>query len=214
MKHQRILKYTCWLCVCFILTLLPNMAYAQRPSGTYAAGITCLNLSLGDHATEATIDFYNADGEVTTSISSRDIQPNSPWLLFSPDIPGLPEDLLVSSVVRSADKLACSVNVQRNDGTIRVGTSQGQSKDEVGPKLFATQIVHALSGFNSYVAVQNVGDSATNMRAIYYDSAGENKFETIVSIPAKASKIFYQSEAGLDPNFIGSATFEGCNGKI
>ena len=199
-------RFVSVLAATFFIILLPDLSYGQGPTGEYAAGISCLNLTETEMA--VSIDFYDANGALVTSFSNGGLEANSTWLLFTPNIPGTPDSFLTSAVVKSREGIACSVNAQTNSGTTRVGTSQGQSEDDVGPKLFATQIVNDLGGFNSYVAVQNVGTIPTNVRAIYYDSAGISQFNTIVSIPAKASNIFYQSETGLGPDFIGSATFE------
>ena len=218
MNHLRIFKYIGALAVFAAMALMPSVANAQGPSGTYASGITCLNLTTAE--TDITVTFYQTTGVVANSISKPEpLEPNSPWLLFTPNIPNMPSGFLGSAVVSSGAETACSVNTQTTSPSAaapsRVGTSQGQSADEAGTKLFATQIANNLGGtFDTYVAVQNVGGSEAEVKATYFDSDGAEKFTETVMVQANASKVFYQSEAqsALGDGFVGSATFESVDG--
>lgn len=196
------------------ISLLPTVASAQGPSGSFASGIACLNLS--NVSGVATISFYNQQGSSVTSVTKDPFAPNAPWLLFTPSISNMGEGFLGSAVVSSSQEVACSVNTQSAPGstTTRVGTSEGVSGADIGTKLFATQILNALGGFNSYVAVQNAESSTINVKATYLNSAGSEVANETVPIPGNSSHIFYQdaSNIGLPANFIGSATFESVDG--
>ena len=191
--------------------LLPTAAFAQGPSGNYASGISCLNLS--QSATTASIMFYKQDGSLATTVNNNALNPNSPWLLFTPSIAGLPSGFLGSAVVSSGAEVACSVNTQTTGGTQRVGTAEGLASGATGPKQYATQVLNNLGGFSSYVAVQNASSNAADVKVTYLNSAGQQAIApTTVSIPGNASKVFYQDNAGLPAGFIGSATFESVDG--
>jgi len=200
----------CIMLLLLTLALLPGIASAQGPTGSFASGIACLNL--GTATAQATIDFYNTGGTKVANVINPAFEPNKPWLLFTPNISSLGSGFSGSAVVNSAQQAACSVNTQTNGGTQRVGTSEGLATTELGPKAYATQIVNALGNFNSYVSIQNAGAASTKVKARYLNAAGAEVFTQEVDIPANSSKIFYQEQAGLPVNFIGSAIFEATDG--
>jgi hypothetical protein len=194
-----------------VALLLPKAVFAQ-PSGSYASGIACLNLT--NNSTVASISFYNQAGALVTTVNNNNLAPNSPWLLFSPNIPGLPAGFLGSAVVGAGAEVACSVNTQTTSGVQRVGTAEGVASDDTGPVQYATQVLNnAGGGFSSYVAIQNASNSETQVRVTYYDANG-NQVGTPAQfpIPGNASRVFYQEQAGLPNGFIGSAKFESVNG--
>lgn len=203
-----------WLIFSAIITafaLMPAVASAQGPSGSFVSGISCINLS--QTSTNATIDFYNAAGTKITSVPNASFAPNSPWLLFTPGIDGLGSGFLGAAVVSSGQEAACSVNTQlAPGGTNRVGTSEGVSADNTGSSLFATQVVNDLAGFNSYVSVQNAESATTEVKATIFNANGTEAATETVSIPANSSHVFYQTQAGLGSGFIGSASFEATDG--
>lgn len=204
-----------WLILSAIITafaMLPAVASAQGPSGNFVSGISCLNLS--STSSTATIEFYNATGGTpVTSVANPSFDPNDPWLLFTPSISGLGSGFLGSAVVSSGQEAACSVNTQlAPGGTNRVGTSEGVSADATGAKLFATQVVNALGGFNSYVSVQNAESATTEVKATIFNADGSQAATETVSIPGNSSHVFYQTQAGLPSGFIGSASFESTDG--
>lgn len=207
-------KYVKWLILSAIITafaMLPAVASAQGPSGNFVSGISCLNLS--STSTSATISFYDSNGTEVTSVPNQSFAPNSPWLLFTPSVSGLGSGFLGSAVVSSGQEAACSVNTQNAPGSgNRVGTSEGVSADNTGVKLYATQIVNALAGFNSYVSVQNAESTSTEVKATYFNSNGSEAASQTVTIPANSSHVFYQDDGRLPANFIGSASFESTNG--
>lgn len=206
---KRLLLIFALVTVCI---LLPTAAFAQGPAGSYASGIACLNLSTG--STTATITFYNQQGGQVTNVANNSLQPNSPWLLFTPNIGGLPPGFLGSAVVGSSAQVACSVNTQTTGGTQRVGTAEGVASTDTGAELYATQVLNnAGGGFSSYVAIQNASSSEAQVTVTYLNSQGQQAIapET-VAIPGQSSRVFYQDQAGLPAGFVGSATFESVNG--
>lgn len=187
--------------------LWPASARAQGPSGSFVSGIACLNLS--STTTAAAIDFYQENGTKITTVANPDFVPNSPWLLFTPSITELNSGFLGSAVLSAGQEVACSVNTQNTPGTgtVRVGTSEGVIDNEASPKLYATQIVNALGNFDSYVAVQNIEETETEVQAVYLDRNGAVVGNETVTIQPNSSHVFYQDNANLPSNFIGSATF-------
>ena len=194
------------ICSLVVMGLLPNVAMAVGPSGSYASGIACLNLTQSD--TTATITFYKADGGVATTVTNSALKPNSPWLLITTSINNLPPAFLGSAVVSSGANVACSVNTQNSGGTKRVGTADGVSSADTGTKVYATQVLNALGGFNSYVAVQNANANAADVKITYFNSAGASAATETVNIKGNASHVFYQDDGKLPAGFIGSATVE------
>ena len=191
------------------VAIAPQTASAVGPEGNWASGIACVNL--GTTNGTATLVFYDQTGAVEATVPKPDaFEPNKPWLLFTPNIPGLGDDFFGSAVFSSDVQANCSVNTQTAPGQlVRVGTSGGVSGDDTGPTLYATQILNALAGFNSYVAVQNASSSEADVVAEYYDSNGALvKTLPAVKIPPNASHTFYQDDGNLPANFIGSAIFK------
>lgn len=186
------------------------VAYAQGPSGTFASGIACVNLTNSQGS--FIITFYDTNGAVKATISDT-INPNGVKLYFTPSATyttgNLDPSFFGSAVVSSDVNMACSVNTQTTSGDLRIATSNGQATSQTSTKIFATQILNDLGGFSSYVAVQNAGTSSTNVTAKYFDSTGALVFTSSpISLPANSSTVFYQDDGNLPPSFIGSATFE------
>lgn len=192
-----------------------SVASAAGPTGTYVSGISCANLE--DVAGTLSITFYNTAGSVVATLDDS-IGAKGSKLYFTPTIastPALPSGFLGSAVASSSVKLACAVNTQTNGGTLRVGTSNGVASDETSTKLYAPQIMNNLSGWSSYVAVQNTTGAVASVTAKYFNSTGVQVFTVSKNIPANSTFVFYQdgdadgnSTADLPAGFIGSATFE------
>lgn len=199
--------------VALLLSLLSAAAMvvsAQGPTGTYATGISCVNL--GTETATIQIDFYDDAGTVVGTINDT-IAGGGNVMYYTPSVSQLSDGFLGSGVVSSDVPVACSVNTQTSTGTTRVGTSNGLSDAALGSTLYAPQILNDLGGFSSYVAVQNAGSSAVTVNAFYYDRNGTEVYDTSVSIDAKSTHIFYQDEPGvLSSGFLGSAKFEAADG--
>ena len=206
--NMRSMRLVFAMSMLLVAVLVPSSAFAQ-PSGTFVTGIACLNLE--GVASTAEIQFYKADG-TSTKITKDPFL--APWQIFSPNESGIPTGLS-AGVVSSAKKVACSINTQTASGSAvtRVGSASGLGSDEIGTKIFATQIANKLGGtFDTYVAVQNATSSDTQVTAKYFDSTGAQVFSETKTIKGFASNVWYQSQAGLPSGFIGSATFESNNG--
>ena len=200
------------LIVVLVLAMLavPTLVSAQGPTGTYVTGISCVNLDDTDSAS-IVLTFYNPAGSAVGSLSDT-IPAGGNKQYFTPAITQIPDNFLGSAVVSSDIPVACSVNTQTSGGTTRVGTSNGVSGDETGPELYAPQILNALGGYSSYVAVQNASGDAVDVTARYYNSGGAQVYNTTKNIPAYSSYVFYQDDGNLPANFIGSAKFEADDG--
>jgi hypothetical protein len=190
-----------------------SSALAAGPTGTYVTGIACVNLEAT--AGSFTIKFYDTTGANTANLSDT-ITANGSKMYFTPSISQLPSGFMGSAVVESTVELACSVNTQTGSGTLRVGTSNGVTTNNTGTALFVTQIMNNLSGWSTYVAVQNTSASAADITVKYFNSSGTQVFNyTRTGVPANSTHVFYQDgdedgvgDSDLPAGFIGSATFE------
>ena len=189
--NMRSMRLVFAMSMLLVAVLVPSSAFAQ-PSGTFVTGIACLNLE--GVASTAEIQFYKADG-TSTKITKDPFL--APWQIFSPNESGIPTGLS-AGVVSSAKKVACSINTQTASGSAvtRVGSASGLGSDEIGTKIFATQIANKLGGtFDTYVAVQNATSSDTQVTAKYFDSTGAQVFSGTKTIKGFASNVWYQSQA-------------------
>jgi hypothetical protein len=106
--------------------------------------------------------------------------------------------------------MACSVNTQTSGGVLRVGTSNGVDSGATATDLYAPQVMNNLSGWSSYIAVQNTSSASADVTVKYFNASGTQVASETESIPANSSHVFYQDDAssGLPSGFIGSATVE------
>ncbi|MEM3433446.1 MAG: hypothetical protein QXP27_04675 [Candidatus Methanomethyliaceae archaeon] len=198
------------LMLVLLVSARASVASAAGPTGTYATGISCVNL--GNSTANIVINFYNTSGSVVGTINDT-ISVGGNVLYYTPSRSEIPNNFLGSAVVSSDQPVACSVNTQTSTGITRVGTSNGVDASKTGTKLFAPQILNNLQGFSSYVAVQNAGSASVNVIARYFNSSGAQVYSTTVSIPSNSSHVFYQDDGSLPSGFIGSATFESADGS-
>lgn len=182
---------------------------AAFPSGTWVSGVTVANLE--SNAATVSLVFYRPDGTVALTFDGGTIGGNSSkgWYLPS-HVTGLTTPFIGSAVVQSDRQVAATVNTQLPSGSnpMRVGTSVGVGNPT--ETVYATQLLKAYSGWNSYCAVQNTGSDAVTVNATFYNAAGAVAFTKSQSIPGYSSFIFDQGEeAGLGATFNGSAKFAG-----
>lgn len=206
-------------------------ASAQGPSGSYASGIACVNLS-ASQSTTITINFY-ASGSATVAATVNDTTPIAAGAsrnYFTPSVSGLPSGFIGSAVVSASQPVACNVNTQAVDvggnpvGTAanlaRVDTSSGVDSTQAANKLYVPQVLKGLGGFNSYIAVQNTETTPVTVQISYTDRFG-------VAIPAatesqtiqpQSNYVFYQANnAGLPAGFLGGAVIQSTSpstGKV
>lgn len=178
------------------------------PSGTWVSGVTVANLS--SETATVMITFYNPDGSVALDFSGGTIAGNGAKTWYVPSaISALPDGFLGSAVVLADQPVAATVNTQLPSGTnpMRVGTSTGVGQP--GATIYATQLLKAYSGWNSYCAVQNAGATSFDVTAEYYDVNGVLADSDVVTIPAYASNIFDQSTDAELGSGVYSAKFIG-----
>jgi len=82
--------------------------------------------------------------------------------------------------------------------------------------MYVAQVMNNLSGFSSYIAVQNTESTAVTAQVTFKDKNGLAVPAATKNavIPAQTNHIFYQDDpaSGLPANFIGSATVTGSGG--
>ena len=169
-EHYRILGLVAAVAIILSMVLIPSTAQAAGPSGSFITGISIINLTSTDSG--ASLTFFDQAGAVKTSVDVQSAPPqglgkklpgNGAWLLATSSISALGSNFQGSGVVSTEQDAAAAVNTQTSDFISRVATNQGVAQADAGPKLYATQIVNALGGFNSYVSVQNAGDNAADV---------------------------------------------------
>lgn len=210
-----------------ILVVGVGIAVAQGPSGTYASGIACTNLSTTEAAT-ILIQFIDADSAnvALTYVDPIPVPIGGSRNYFTPVTPpGLAEGFVGSAVVSSNVPLACNVNTQVVSGGVgsaanpaRVGTSAGVDGASTNNRLFAPQVLKSFFGYNSYIAVQNAeSNKSINVTVDYTDRFGVayGAASETVAIPALSTHIFYQaSNADLPTGFLGGATIDAGSDKM
>jgi len=219
MKAFRLVK---GLVILSLILALGPIATAQGPTGTWVSGIACQNLSDTEQAT-IMLAFY-PEGSGTAALTYTDPVPIDPggsrnyYTASSP--PGVPDPFIGAVVVSSDQPLACNVNTQTTGvGTqadpYRIGTSAGISADEAATEAYAPQVMKNLSGWSSYVAVQNTETSSVDVTVTYKDRDGNDipaATET-ATIPGQSSKVFYQaSNTDLPDQFLGAAAVSADDG--
>lgn len=196
------------------------------PTGTYASTIACVNM--GASAATLSLTFYPSDNG-TAALSYTDpstVAAGASRIYFTPSSPpGLPNPFVGSAVVSSDQQMACSTNIQRNDGGLgttgtpeRIATNEGFASGQTSAVMFVPQLEKnfSSSGWNSYLAVQNTESSPITVTVSYTDRFGvayPSATESI-SIPAQSNHVFYQADnAFLPDNLIAGAMISG-TGKM
>lgn len=190
-------------------------ASASGPSGNWASGISCQNLSSTQSA-NVTVYFFQEDNStaVLTYVDPTAVPPNGNVKYYTPSSPpGVPDGFLGSVVVSSNTDMACNVNTEvTGAGTqavpYRRGTSAGFNSGQVNTTMYVPQVEKQFYGYGSYISVQNTGATSTNVTITYKNRYGADvpAATQTRTIPAYTNHIFYQDEnAGIPANFIGSA---------
>jgi len=143
------------------------------------------------------------------------------WLTTSgSSMPGFPA-FTGSGVISSDKELSCNVNTQSTGtGTqanpFRLGTSSAFNSAMLGPTVFIPQAIKNLAGWNSYLAVQNTSSNSAAVQVRYYDPVAGTEIAAAAetaTIPANASKIFYQNDnVNLPSGFNASAKVSANDG--
>jgi len=207
-----------------LLLATVGVVAAQGPTGTYGSGIACSNL--GTAPANLSLTFYAQDSS-SVVLSYTDPTPvaiGASRNYFTPSSPaGLPSGYLGSAVVSSDQPMACNVNTQvvgSGVGTTanpaRAGSSAGVGSADASTTLFASQVIKALSGNNSYLSIQNTENSPVTVYVNYADRFGVKypAARETVSIPAQSNHVIYQgSNANLPSGFLGGASITA-TGKI
>lgn len=192
--------------VIVVLVVTAGGAYAFPP-GQWVSGISIANLE-GDTA-NVVIVFHNQDGSTEFSLVST-IDPNSSKSFYLPlRAPELPDGYIGSAIVYSDNEIATSINTQLPSGTnpMRLGSAAGVGSP--ASTLYATQLMKALGGWNSYCAVQNTGVDEATVTVTYYDSTGAVLDSDSQQIASEGSYIFDQStDPELPSGEMLSAKFE------
>jgi hypothetical protein len=195
-----------------------SFAANAAATNTRVSGITVQNQSAAATA-NVTIDFFQQDGtKLSAATITAQIAPGGQRTWYSPNIAGLPAGFMGSAVVTSDQPVTANVNTQTPSeiGTdpfdpARVGTSSGVITPST--KVYVTQILRNVAGWNSTVFVQNAGAAAANVTFTPINAAGVSGTAIPATIAASAMKEFRQIDEPLGDNFNGSAVIESTNGQ-
>jgi len=188
------------------------------PAGNWISTIACQNLDLAN-AAEITLTFYAASNGSAVS-SYDDTIPaggSKNYVTSDPEL-NLPTGFLGSAVVSSSHIVACNANTKTGDGSnknpYRLSSSSGLSDTITTSKVDAPQVMKTYNGWNSYIVVQNTGNSVAKVKVSYRRQNGNLILAAneTVNIAAHSSKVIYQeANVELPDKFIGSAKVTSIN---
>lgn len=183
-----------------VATMGPGAARAQ--SITFASGIQVQNLSSSQ--ANISIAFYKLrDGTPAHQVEAT--VPANGQQVYATLPSAVQAGFDGSAVISSDQRIAATVNIVSPDlslsfgGETYVGMTEGSQSVSV-PLLFKK-----VAGFNTFVAVQNIGSTATNIEITYQNG----KKETFNNLAPGASTRFDQGAVAdtiLPAGFVGAAT--------
>ena len=152
----------------------------------------------------------NVDVDYSTGIStSYQINPQSPLVIYVPNISGLPTGTsgLFSAEITSDVDVVVMVNEFNTYN--RAATYNGFGGGSV--KVYAPSVMKNVSNFSTSVTCQNVGTSSTRMQIEYFGEAGAGS--TSASIAAGGTKLWYQPNESLPFGYEGNAIITSLDGQ-
>jgi hypothetical protein len=181
-----------------IAVIFVGFTVARAALQTYNSSIQVQNL---DPSTKATISlyFYDRQGNLATTKPITDtVNPNSSNTYFPLDttghLPGtVPPGFDGSAVIESNTKVASVTNIVGSDGSDPMAYGASYTGFSSGsPTAYLPLLMAGNYGFNTWISVQNVGGSVTNITATYSDG----KTATVNSVQPGAAAKFDQSKEG------------------
>lgn len=177
---------------------------------TYGSAFQLQNLE--DATANITIDFYQPDGSVATTITDT-ISANGSNNYFAVSVDGLPDPFSGSAVVTSDKELRAIHNLYGDDFAFGGAASAGYTEGTAEVSL--PLIMRNNSGYTTWFSVQNVGSEAsTTVVTFTRGSAGTTWTHSAITIQPNAAYRYDQSGmAGLGDVFVGSAEVVSTNGQ-
>ena len=152
----------------------------------------------------------NIDVDYSTGVStSYQINPQSPLVIYVPNISGLPtgsSGLFSAEITSDVDVV---VMVNESNTYNRAATYNGFGSGTV--KVYAPSVMKNVSDFSTSVTCQNVGTSPTRMQIQYFGQSGAGS--TSASIPAGGTQLWYQPNESLPDGYDGNAIITSLDGQ-
>jgi hypothetical protein len=166
----------------------------------------------GTAPTTATVTYTRLNGPGTWT-ESAPIGPGAAAVFYQPANQQLPDNFLGMAYVASSDGapllvLANVMNPQSTAAMNYLASAPG------GPTLALPYVTRMSEGWNTGILVYNPNSVPATARVTYYDPAGNQVAREEDTIPAGATRSFYQQRlAGLPDGFAGSALVQGASGQ-
>lgn len=192
-----------------VLAIPIGIVSAAGPS-TYGSTFQLQNLE--DTEATITIDFYEPDGSVATTINDT-ISANGSNNYFAVLVDGLPDPFSGSAVVTSDKELRAISNLYGDDFAFGGAASAGYT--EGSAEMSLPLIMRNNSGYTTWFSVQNVGSEAsTTVVTFTRGSAGTTWTHPAITIQPNAAYRYDQSGMdSLGDVFVGSAKVVSTNGQ-
>lgn len=173
---------------------------AQAQSIRFSSGIQVQNLS----STAANIDiaFYPLRNGTAAANVAATVPANGQTVYAT-----LPSAVAAgfdgSAVISSDQRIAATVNIVSPDLSLTFGGGTYAGVTEGAPTVRLPLLFKGVAGFNTFVSVQNVGSTATNVTITYQNGATET-FNNLA--PGASTRFDQATVAGLPAGFVGAAT--------
>lgn len=193
-----------------VLLLVPVAVVAQ--DGPYNSAFQVQNLSdIAD--AHITIHYVAEDGTRTVQ---QAVVPKGESLTFFDGTMQAPPNFKGSVDIFSDQPIATTANFLRADFRA-LASYNGFNASDAGTQFRLPLLQKDNQGYNSYIAVQNMGSSPATVRIEYLPSpepnSGSETNEVISNIPVGGSRFIRQDQTpGLGARFVGSATVVSTNG--
>jgi hypothetical protein len=203
---MRISRYVAGLAtlgVAALAALFPGNA-AQAQSITFSSSFQVQNLS----TTTANINiaFYQLEG-TSAAASIDDTIAGSSQKTYATLPAGVPAGFNGSAVISSDQRVAAIVNVNSPDLTLTFGGESYVGVTEGSQSVSLPLLFKGSFGFNSFVNVQNVGQTSTQVTITYSGGGLTSPLAkpAVTIAPGAAFRFDQAAEAGLPAGFNGSA---------
>jgi hypothetical protein len=206
--------------VVIITTLISSLllftpASAQGPSGNWESGVACQNQSSEPAAID--IYFYQEGTGVEILVGTEVIAGGKSLNIVTS---ALPSGSKGSIVIKSSAPITCAADHYKiATGTTanpyRFAASRGFDINEIGPKMYVSQVETKFYGWSSYISIQNTSGSNVDVEVTFVDRFGTSYPAATRSfnIPAYSNKILYLDDIPELPNrYIGGAVVSAMDG--
>lgn len=157
----------------------------------------------GDASVEVTVtykDRYGAD--IPAATEGATIPAKSNKVFYQAANPDLPDDFLGSATITADSSIKLAVTVNFYNSGVDYSSAQLHSYNGVGSganKLLVPRFVRNYYGYNSGLAIQNIGGSATSVEITFHFAGNQYTYTSGTIGPGAALFLYAPNIAELDP---------------